>query len=596
MLLELLKKISTTRKHQLIGIFLLMLVGAVAELMTLGAVVPFIAVMTDVNVLQNYQIFRVVEEYTGVLDNQSLRLYVAIAFAGTAILTGLIRIVLTWSSHSFVYGLGNDIATRTYENILRKPYKFHIGTNSSKLVGSFNNIQLLIENVIFHVMRASVSIVLALSILAALVFIAPGIVLLAMAGFGVIFLAARLTTGRFLKRNSIVIAEMQSKRIQAILEGIGSIRDIIIARTQSVFTRRFHEFDRRFQSAHAINESLGRIPRFVVEALGMATIAFITLLLTDKPGSTLAALPILGALALGAQKLLPLFQDIFEAWAHSTGYRDIMEEVLGYLDEPETESSIPVSSANRNKFENEIRLDNVTFQYAPQHPPVLKNASLTIPKGAVVGIIGETGSGKSSLTDIILGLLKPTSGSMKIDGKDVAQTGLSEWHDQIAHVPQAVFLQDSSIASNIALGVQPEDIDIERVREAAKLAKLDKFISGLSEGFETQVGDRGARLSGGQIQRIGIARALYKGAEVLVFDEATSALDTTTEASVMNALREIAVDRTIIIVAHRVSTLSYCDMIIEIKDGQILNKPKSKLQIVSDEKVSGQLPVAEAVG
>ena len=595
MLLELFKKISTTRKHQLVGIFLLMLVGAIAELMTLGAVVPFIAVMTDVNVLQNYQVFRIAEEYTGALDNQSLRLYVAIAFAGIAILTGLIRIILTWSTHSFVYGLGNDIATRTYENILQKPYKFHIGTNSSKLVGSFNNIQLLIENVIFHVMRASVSVVLAVSILTALVFIAPGIVLLAMFGFGAIFLAARLTTGRFLKRNSAVIAEMQSKRIQAILEGIGSIRDIIIGRTQSVFTGRFHEFDRRFQNAHATNESIGRIPRFVVEALGMATIAFVALILTDKPDSTLAALPILGALALGAQKLLPLFQDIFEAWAHSTGYRDIMEEVLGYMDTPASESSTPAVSAKRQKFENNISLENVTFQYLQKGQPVLKNANLNISKGSVIGIIGETGSGKSSLTDIILGLLKPTSGSMKIDGRDVAQTGLQEWHDQIAHVPQSVFLQDNSIASNIAFGVEPEDIDYDRVWEAAKLAKLDNFITGLTEGLETQVGDRGARLSGGQIQRIGIARALYKGAEVLVFDEATSALDTKTEASVMNALREIAADRTIIIVAHRISTLSYCDMIIEIKDGQIVKKPKSELQIVQNEEISRQQRVVEAI-
>ena len=575
MFLKLLGILSASRKRQLAGIFILMFIGAFAEMMTLGAVVPFIAVMTDVNALQNYQVFRVVEEYLGHHDADALKFYVASAFALIAIVTGCVRVLLTWAAHAFVYGVGNDIATKTYENLLHRPYEFHIRTNSSKIVGSFNNIQLLIENVFFYVMRASVSLVIAAFIIAALIFIAPGVVLLTIAGFGAIFVAIRLVSGRFLKQNSHIIAQVQSQRIQAILEGIGGIRDIIIGRTQKIFTAKFHGLDRRYQGAHALNESISRMPRIIVEALGMAAIAFVALMLTNQSGGV-AALPILGALALGAQRLLPLFQDIFEAWAHSTGYRDVVHEVLDHLKVAEPEQS-ETPARRKQKFERDISLENLSFEYAAGDKPVLDKVNLKIPKGAVIGVIGETGSGKSSLTDIILGLLEPTSGAIKIDGREIKHETLTNWHDQIAHVPQSVFLQDTSIAQNVAFGTSPEEIDYARVADAVKRAKLDKFVASLPEGLETEVGDRGARLSGGQIQRIGIARALYKGADILVFDEATSALDAQTEAGVMSAIRGIARDRTILIVAHRISTLSNCDMIIEIRNGKIIERDPSHL-------------------
>ncbi len=577
MLVKLFLSIGSARKRQLVGIFLLMLVGALAEMMTLGAVVPFIAVMTDVNAIQNYEIFRFLDPYISGYENQSIRMYVAVGFAITAVFTGFIRVLLTWSTHSFVYGVGNDIATRTYENILRKPYDFHIKTNSSKIVGSFNNIQLLIENVIFYVMRASVSIVIATFLLTAMIFIAPKVVLLTMAGFVVVFAITRLLTGKYLKQNSLLIANTQAKRIQAILEGTGAIRDIIIGRTNSIFSQRFHELDKEYQNAYARNESISRTPRIIVEAVGMAAIAIIALYLTGQSGGAISALPILGALALGAQRLLPLLQDAFEAWAHYTGYQDIINDVLQHLDPVEELKTQSVAGSVHKEFRKDITLENLTFKYAKDDNPVLKNASLKISKGSVVGIVGETGSGKSSLTDLVLGLLEPTEGSIKIDGQALKHSDLVGWHDQVAHVPQTVFLQDTSIAENIAFGISPDAIDHDRLHQVTKLARLDNFVSGLPDGYQTQVGDRGARLSGGQIQRIGIARALYKGADVLVFDEATSALDMKTEASVMNSLRDIAEGRTIIIVAHRISTLSYCDKIIEIVDGRIVEKRKEYL-------------------
>lgn len=568
MLTGLFSSITANRKRQLGLVFLLMLMGAFSEILTLGAVVPFIAVMMDPNALDDFAMLRHFPLFQDI-DNSELRLYVASAFAGAALFAGLIRIVLTWSSHAFVYGMGNDIATRIYHNILHQPYAYHLKTNSSKIIGSFNNVQLLIEDVIFNAIRASVSIVIAACVLITLIVITPEIALSAIAGFGIVFGGTRLLTRRLLHQSSLTISQMQSKRVQTVLEGIGSIRDIIIDRTQSIFVTKFQTYDKRFQRAYAMNESVSKIPRFVVESLGMAIIAFIALYLTGQPGGALAALPLLGALALGAQRLLPLAQDIYEAWAHIVGSRDITREVLELLNLPVDERADNRATDNETGFERTISFDNVSFRYGEDLDPVLKNLTLSIPKGSIVGLVGETGSGKSSLADLILGLLQPTSGTINLDGQALDAAKLGQWHSKIAHVPQAIYLQDSSIEANIAFGVEPDDIDTGRVRHAARSAKLDTFINTLPEGYGTEVGDRGARLSGGQIQRIGIARALYKNPDVLVLDEATSALDSETEAGIMDVLRDVSKTKTVVIIAHRLSTLGFCDTVLKLQDGRV---------------------------
>jgi len=568
MLTGLFRSMTAKRRRQLGLVFLVMLLGALSEIVTLGAVVPFIAVMMDPNALNNYEILRDIPVLQ-TLDTSDLRLYVASAFAGAALFAGLIRIVLTWSSHAFVYGMGNDIATRIYHNILHQPYAYHLKTNSSKIIGSFNNVQLLIEDVIFNAIRASVSIVIAVCVLVTLVVITPGIALSAIVGFGIVFGGTRLLTRRFLHQSSLTISQMQSKRVQTILEGIGSIRDIIIDRTQRVFVTKFRTYDKRFQGAYAMNESVSKIPRFVVESLGMAIIAFIALYLTGQPGGALAALPLLGALALGAQRLLPLAQDIYEAWAHIVGSRDITREVLDLLNLPVDERAGNRTDEGKTGFNETISFNNVSFQYGPEHEPVLKDVTLSIPKGSIVGLVGETGSGKSSLADLILGLLQPTGGAIALDGQVLDAEKLRQWHGRIAHVPQAIYLQDASIEANIAFGIEPDEVDADRVRQAAQSAKLDTFIDTLPEGYGTKVGDRGARLSGGQIQRIGIARALYKNPDVLVLDEATSALDSETEARVMDVLRDVSKTKTVIIIAHRLSTLGFCDTVLKLEDGRV---------------------------
>jgi ATP-binding cassette subfamily B protein len=296
--------------------------------------------------------------------------------------------------------------------------------------------------------------------------------------------------------------------------------------------------------------------------VAMAGIAVLSLLLVQQPGGLVAALPVLGSLALGAQRLLPAVQ---QAYASATSVRACtsdLEATLGLLDQsaPAVDPPAVVPAA----FRDCLALDTVSFRYQPDLPLVLRDVSLVIQRGERVALVGPTGSGKSTLSDILMGLLPPTSGRLLIDGRQVAPEA---WQANIAHVPQSIFLADTSIAENIALGIPAHEVDQARLEAAAAQAQIADFIESLPKGYATNVGERGVRLSGGQRQRIGIARALYKQAPVLVFDEATSALDDATERALMETLDGLSRDLTIIMIAHRLSTTAYCDRVITVSTG-----------------------------
>jgi ATP-binding cassette subfamily B protein len=315
---------------------------------------------------------------------------------------------------------------------------------------------------------------------------------------------------------------------------------------------------------------VGASPRFLIEALGMALIAVLAYTMAQRPEGLTGAIPVLGALALGAQRLLPVLQLAYGNFSSIRGNRAIFEDVIDLLDQPMPTEELGV--VKPITFERDIKLNNLSFQYTKQAPMVLKNVDITITKGSRVGFIGSTGSGKSTLIDLVMSLLKPTHGSLDIDGQAITTSNHRAWHAHLAHVPQSIFLADSSIAENIAFGVPKPLINMRSVQIAAQQAQIAQTIEGWQEGYETFVGERGVRLSGGQRQRIGIARALYKQANVIIFDEATSALDNETEREVMQAIDSLGSDLTVMIVAHRLSTLKHCSHIVELKNGQVVRQ------------------------
>jgi ATP-binding cassette subfamily B protein len=281
------------------------------------------------------------------------------------------------------------------------------------------------------------------------------------------------------------------------------------------------------------------------------------------------ALPVLGTLALGAQRLLPTLQQSYISWAGIVGSNASLTDVLAMLDQPLPPDALSPAPPPL-PFRDAVRFIGVRFRYGSEGSWVLNGLDFTIRKGSRIGIVGTTGSGKSTALDLLMGLLTPTEGTILVDGQVITGTRVRAWQRTIAHVPQSIFLADTTLAENIAFGVPLEAIDLARVKQAACQAQVADFVESRAEGYGTLIGERGVRLSGGQRQRVGIARALYKEASVLVFDEATSALDNATERSVMDAIEGLHRDLTIVLIAHRLTTVRRCDTILELEEGRVV--------------------------
>lgn len=557
------------RHRQLLSTIALMLIGAVAELATIGSVIPFLSIVTskadDASFGWAVRLVGTFGEAIGLGTVAAA----ALLLVAVASLAAYLRIMLVWVSQKFVFAIGYDLGVEVYNRMLHQPFAHHVLRNTSHTIAGLNKVQMVVFNVLLPAMTAFTSAVVALFIVTALLIVDPVAALSATACFLLIYIAISVATRRRLRANSMVVAAAQTERVQTVQEGLGGIRDVILDRAQPIFLDTFSRIDARLRAAQATNQFIALAPRYVVEAVGVLLIAVLAILINGRPGGVIGALPILGAMALGAQRLLPLVQQVYVGCSQIAGNRGMLFDVLELMNVPiESQETL---SHQKLGFERVISLVNVSFRYPTGDGLALDDISLTIAKGSRIGLVGKTGSGKSTLVDLLMGLLDPGCGEMRVDGVLIDSSSKYDWRAQIAHVPQAIFLSDSTIAANIAFGRDDRDIDMARVREAARRADIDGFIASLPGGYAATVGERGMRLSGGQRQRIGIARALYKEARVLVLDEATSALDDETEAAVMRSIAGLAGDLTIIMIAHRLTTLKVCDRIIRLEGGKIVS-------------------------
>ncbi len=563
---------------------MLMIAGAFAELATIGAVLPFLALVTGGNEANaRYADIVSVVSTLGALVGLGTLAVSAALLVLVAVLSAILRLVLIWSSQTLVFAVAHDFATHIYRRTLHQPYSFHVMRNSSRTIAGIDKVQYVLGNVLLPAMSGTTAAVVAVFILAALVAVDPATSLVAAGSFVALYALVSLATRRRLYRNADIISATLQARVQTLQEGLGGIRDVLLDRTQAIFVAKFERLDSQFRHAQAANQFIGAAPRYLVEAGGIVLIAVLALYVGGRPGGVVAALPMLGALALGAQRLLPLVQQVYFSWSQIHGNRAALTDVAALLDmpEPPVPARIPMPP-----FADTLQIDRVRYVYPSGGRPALDTISLTIPKGMRIGLVGKSGSGKSTLADLVMGLLDPTEGRIRIDGRILDPAAKPSWQAQIAHVPQAIFLADTSIAANIAFGRDAATIDHALIRDAARGADLHGFIESLPNGYETAVGERGVRLSGGQRQRIGIARALYKRASILVLDEATSALDDATEDSVMAAIARLSRDLTILSIAHRVSTLRLCDTIIRLEEGRIV-AIGSYEEIVTDWRMRG---------
>ncbi|MBR9814577.1 ABC transporter ATP-binding protein [bacterium] len=541
-----------------------MLLGALAEVATLGAVVPFLSIMASPEAATGYPLLG---NLIGALNltTADFLLVSASLFSLVAVVAAAIRLTVVWLTTRFVFGVGHDLGVGVYDKTLHQPYVWHAARNSSESLAAINKVQIVTSGGLLPLLQSIVAIVIATFIVGALIFIDAPTALLGAGGFAGSYLAISLVVRKRIKANGRIIANAQGSRIQAVQEGVGGIRDVLIDATQPVFLQRFRTQDGAFRHAQATNQLLGQSPRYALEGAALVLISLLAWRLALTEGGMQGALPVLGALALGGQKLIPLLQQIYNGWTKMSGAHATIVDVLNLLELP----AEPVARPLPLEFGAAVQLADLGFRYASDGPDVLRDINLTIHKGQRLGLIGKTGSGKSTLTDIIMGLLPPSDGGMTVDGVEVDAANRNRWQARIAHVPQSIFLTDDTVRRNIAFGVEDADIDDDRVRKAAQDASIAGYIESLSEGYDALVGERGIRFSGGQRQRLGIARALYKNADVLILDEATSALDDATERAVIECVDRLSRELTVIMIAHRVTTLRGCDLIVELSTGQI---------------------------
>lgn len=562
-------QLSRRRRTQLAGLCLLMLVGAAGELVTLGAVLPFLALMADPGKALEYPQLQDVFATLGWQDPNSILLPATIMFGVVAALSSAIRMLLIWVSNKVVFGIGYDLAVSIYSRTLFQPYSYHVANNTSQVIAGMGKAQGMVTSLLIPLINTGIAIVTAIAILAALLLIDTTIALVAGLGFTALYLLITVFTRQKLHSNSHIISVAQGARIQAIQEGLGGIRDVLIDNSQSVYIRRYEKVESALRNAQVTNTFIAASPRYLIEGLGILLIAALAYGLSQRAGGLMAAIPVLGALAIGAQKLLPLMQQVYVGWSTIMGNKGMIDDVVALVEQAIPKEYTAKGICPSLEFRETIALKGVGFQYSRDGTYVLKKLDLCIKKGSRVGFVGETGSGKSTALDLIMGLLEASDGQVLIDGRPLTAFNRRSWQSRIAHVPQTIYLADASVAENIAFGVEKSDIDYDRVRQAARQAQIAEHIESLPRQYDTSVGERGVRLSGGQRQRIGIARALYKRADVLILDEATSALDDGTESLVMQSLRGLGADLTIMMIAHRLSTLSACDCIFELHDGRL---------------------------
>jgi ABC-type multidrug transport system fused ATPase/permease subunit len=567
LLIRLWAHLTKRRQRQLELLLILMLASAFLEVISLGAVLPFIGVLTAPEKVFNYPAVRSVADMVGITSPDQLVLPFVIAFAVAAVAAGAIRVLLIWSNTRLSNAIGADLSIEIYRRTMYQPYKVHVSRNSSSVISGITNKTYSTVNVIQSLLTLVSSIALLVALMMALLAIDPVTVLIAALVFGVSYGLITRATRRQLQINSQRIARESTQVIKALQEGLGDIRDVLLNGTQPVYCETYRNADLPYRRAVGSNTFIASSPRFAMEAIGMVLIAGLAYGLSRQAGGVATALPVLGALALGAQRLLPALQQIYVAWVGIAGSQDSLAESIDLLDQPlPKEATTPAPEPLA--FRDSISFDSVRFRYSDDGPRFCLD--LTIPKGARVGFVGSTGSGKSTTLELLMGLLEPTEGQILVDGQSILGERRRSWQRAIAHVPQSIFLADTTIAENIAIGVPSNEIDMNLVREAARQAQIDKFIESCGKAYNELVGERGIRLSGGQRQRIGIARALYKQASVLIFDEATSSLDNVTEQAVMESIESLNRDLTILIIAHRLTTVQRCDQIIELAHGKVV--------------------------
>ncbi len=564
-----------TRRQRVQAALLLaaLIVRAGVELLGVASVAPFLELAANPGAIHSRGYLQWLYGRGGFTTDSGFLVAAGVVVLALLVLSNGLSALFTWTMQRFVWDANHELAMRLLRGYLAQPYGFFVERNSASLNKNIlSEVRAALAGVVRPVITFVAQILVVVAITGMLVAVSPGLAAAAVTVIGSLYGLVYLAVRRRQSSLGREWVEANRLRYKVTSEAFGGIKDVKVLQREEAFVAQFAEPSRRFTKALAANATIGQLPRYFLETLAFGGVVLVVVVALNTGRGLTAVLPLAGLYVFAGYRLMPAVQSLFAALVSIRFNRASLDELCEDL--ARFAEDAPAAEGDRLPlpFADAIELSGVSFRYPGAAFEALHGVSLTIERNQTVGIVGSTGSGKTTLVDLLLGLYEPDEGRLTVDGAVLDGTTIPRWRRQVGYVPQHIFLADDTVARNIAFGVPDDEIDECRVERAARIAHLHEFVATLPDGYGTVVGERGVRLSGGQRQRVGIARALYHDPEVLVMDEATSALDGVTETAVMDAIRELAGQKTIILIAHRLTTVQPADRIVMIEDGRVVDE------------------------
>ena len=579
-LIELYHLLAPKQKRKLLQLQILVVLMALSEIASIVAIGPFMALVSNPDSLFEDGFAGSLYKFSGLSDPEHFMFWMGVGMLLILSLATAVSLFSIWRLSMYGAQVGAELAVRLYNHYLHQNWLFHAAGSSSQLTNKIaQETSRLTDGVINPFMQLNSRVFLVVLMSLALLIYNPLVALVGVSVFGgAYFFIFKFVRARVV-RNGRTVTASQKVRFKLMGEGFGGVKDVILLGRQEIFCKQFELASGEMAKARGKNRVIGQSPRYIMELVAFGVIIFLILyLLASSEGDIGSVIPILSVYALAGVKLLPAFQQVYASVSQIRGSLAAFEEVKADLVASLPDVAIGASLRGGKQSDDSILhvnksvvFNNVCFSYPGSCQPVFKCLNIELKSNSVIGFVGASGSGKSTIIDLLLGLIEPDDGEILIDGVPITKENKRAWQNSVGFVPQSIFLSDSSISENIAFGIPSSNIDFGKVDRAANMAHLRELINQLPDGMQTTVGERGVQLSGGQRQRIGIARALYNDPDVLVLDEATSALDGITEKLIMDAIHDFSGKKTIVMIAHRLATVKKCDLIFLLDKGEVID-------------------------
>jgi ABC-type multidrug transport system fused ATPase/permease subunit len=571
---KILSLLDKRERGKLVFVLFAMLLMGVIELVGVGSLGPFISIVSNpASIHTNAYLSRAYTYFNFSSDN-SFIIFIGIAVIAVLFFSNFFLACVNFVIHYYSGKRRHSMSMRLFEKYLRQPYIFFLNTNTAELSRSIlSDISVFVDSILIASLNLISSVVICLAIIVLLILINPLLSLIVSSVIGFSYVIIYSIVRKFIGRIGRERTVQNTLKYKYINETFGGIKDIKILGKELVFLNLFSGPSKKMALNDVKNEIIGDIPKYIMETIAIGGILCVIIVMIHQGSKIDEFLPVLTIYAFGAYRLLPSLQKIFRALSNIRYHFKIIDNLSRDFNALPEGAPLDNDDTPRMQFEREIKLDHIVFSYPNTNKDVIRDQSLVIKNNTSIALVGATGCGKTTAIDIILGLLEAQSGGLLVDGVAINDANRKSWQKNLGYVPQSIYLTDDTIRNNIAFGIDPQKIDDAAVMQAAEIANIHDFITGeLAQGYNTVIGERGIRLSGGQRQRIGIARAVYHDPSVLILDEATSALDSLTEIAIMDAIKNLSHKKTLVMIAHRITTVKGCDVIYLMEKGIIVDQ------------------------